>query len=72
VKTEDFYVCCGYSDVWRVWFNETVIITVLKSIARKRLVKTKDFMCAVVTVIFGMCGSVGLFSRLWWRSVSGQ
>jgi hypothetical protein len=43
VKTEDFYVCCGYSDNWRVWFSETVIITVLKSVIRKRLVKTEYF-----------------------------
>jgi hypothetical protein len=60
VKTEDFYVCCGYNDVWRVWFSEAVIITMLKSVTRKRLVKTKTFMCAVVTVIFGECVSVGL------------
>jgi hypothetical protein len=43
VKTEDFYVCCGYSDNWIAWFNESAIITVLKSVIRKRLVKTEDF-----------------------------
>jgi hypothetical protein len=43
VKTEDFYVCCGYSDNWRLWFRESAIITVLKSVTRKRLVKTEDF-----------------------------
>jgi phage anti-repressor protein len=43
VKTEDFYMSCDYSDNWSVWFGETVIITVLKSIAKKRLVKTEDF-----------------------------
>jgi hypothetical protein len=42
-KTDDSYVCCGYSDIWRVWFSETVIITVLKAVTRKRLVKTEDF-----------------------------
>jgi hypothetical protein len=26
-----------------VWFRETIIITVLKSVAKKRLVKTKEF-----------------------------
>jgi hypothetical protein len=26
VKTEDFYVCCGYSDIWSVWFSGTVIV----------------------------------------------
>jgi hypothetical protein len=36
-------VCCGFSDFWRMWFSESVIITVLKSIAKKRLVKTEDF-----------------------------
>jgi hypothetical protein len=34
---------CDYSDSWSVWFSETVIITVLKSVAKERLVKTKDF-----------------------------
>jgi hypothetical protein len=33
---------------------------VVKSVTRKRLVKTEKIMCAVVTVIFGMCNSVGL------------
>jgi hypothetical protein len=42
MKTKDFYVSCGYSDIWSV-FSESVIITVLKSIAKKRLVKTEDF-----------------------------
>jgi hypothetical protein len=45
VKTEDFYVSCGYSDNWSVKFSETVIITVLKSAAKKRLVKTKRVLC---------------------------
>jgi hypothetical protein len=26
VKTKDFYVSCGYSDIWRVWFSGTVIV----------------------------------------------
>jgi hypothetical protein len=26
VKTEDFYVCCGYSDNWSVWLIGTVIV----------------------------------------------
>jgi hypothetical protein len=40
---KEFYVSCDYSDNLSVWFNETVIITVLKSVARKRLVKIEDF-----------------------------
>jgi hypothetical protein len=43
VKTEDFHVSCGYSDISRVWFSETFIITVVKSVTRKRLVKTKGY-----------------------------
>jgi hypothetical protein len=43
VKTKDLRVNCGCSEDWSVWFSETVIITVLKSVAKKRLVKTKDF-----------------------------
>jgi hypothetical protein len=43
VKTEDFYVCCGYSDNWRVWFSESAIITVLKLVTRKCVVKTEEF-----------------------------
>jgi hypothetical protein len=39
MKTEDFYVSYAYSDNWSVWFSETVIITVLKSVAKKRLVE---------------------------------
>jgi hypothetical protein len=42
-EAEDFYVSCDYNDNWSVWFSETVAITVLKSFARKRLVKTEDF-----------------------------
>jgi hypothetical protein len=42
VKIEDFYVSCDYNDNWSVWFRETVIITVLKSVAKKRQVKTKE------------------------------
>jgi hypothetical protein len=34
---------CDYSDNWSVWFSETVIITMLKSVAKKRLLMTKDF-----------------------------
>jgi hypothetical protein len=26
LKTEDFYVSCGYSDIWSVWFSGTVIV----------------------------------------------
>jgi hypothetical protein len=26
VKTEDFYVDCGYSDIWSVWFSGTVVV----------------------------------------------
>jgi hypothetical protein len=40
---KDFYVRCDYSDTWSVWFSETVIIIVLKSVARKLLVKTENF-----------------------------
>jgi hypothetical protein len=36
-------VRCDYSDNWSVEFSGTVVITVLKSVAMKRLVKTKDF-----------------------------
>jgi hypothetical protein len=54
------------SDIWSVWFSETVIITLLKSVAKKRLLKTKDFYVSCdysnnwnvwfsVTVIIG-CG----------------
>jgi phage anti-repressor protein len=43
MKTKDIYVSCDYSDNWSVWFSETVIITVLKSVAKKCLVKTEDF-----------------------------
>jgi hypothetical protein len=42
VKTEDFYVICGYRASLRVSFSDTVIIIVLKSVARKFLVKTED------------------------------
>jgi hypothetical protein len=45
LMTEDFYVCCGYSDIFRVWLSESVIITVLKSVTRKRLVQTEYFLC---------------------------
>jgi hypothetical protein len=58
MKIEDFYVCCGYSDIWRVWFSESFIITVLKSVTWKHLVKTEDFQVAVVTVIFRVYNSV--------------
>jgi hypothetical protein len=34
VMKKDFCVSCGYSDIWRLWFSETVIITVLKSVTR--------------------------------------
>jgi hypothetical protein len=37
LKTK-LYVCCSYS--------ETVIINILKSVARIRLVKTENFACA--------------------------
>jgi phage anti-repressor protein len=43
VKTKDLYVSCDYSEIWSVWFSETVIIAVLKSVVRKLLVKTEDF-----------------------------
>jgi hypothetical protein len=36
-------VCCSYSDNWSVYVGETVIITVLKLVTRKSLMKTKDF-----------------------------
>jgi hypothetical protein len=42
VKTEDFYVSRGYSANWSVWLSKTVIITVLKSVAKKRQVKKQD------------------------------
>jgi hypothetical protein len=37
--------------------SDTAIITVLKSVTRKRLVKTEDFMCAAVTAVIGVCNS---------------
>jgi hypothetical protein len=27
VKTKDFHVSYGYSDIWDVWFNGTVIVS---------------------------------------------
>jgi hypothetical protein len=39
------YVCCSYSDIWSVWFSETVIVTVLRSVTRKRLLKRKKTLC---------------------------
>jgi hypothetical protein len=46
LKTEDFHVCCGYTDIWNVWFSEGVVITVLKNAAKKRLLKKADlFVC---------------------------
>jgi hypothetical protein len=50
--------------VRNVRFSETLIITVLKSATRKRLVKTEDFMCAAVTVVFGVCNSARLLQLL--------
>jgi hypothetical protein len=38
VKTKDLQVR------WGVWFSETLLITVSKSVARKCLVKQKTFM----------------------------
>jgi hypothetical protein len=32
----------------------------LEAATKQRLMKTEDFMCAVVTVIFGVCNSVNL------------
>jgi hypothetical protein len=66
LKTED-YVCCGCSDIWRVQFSESAIITMLKSVTRKRQVKTEDFYVSCGysvfwnvwfsgTVIVGCCG----------------
>jgi hypothetical protein len=52
-------VCCSYSDILGVWFSETVIITVLKSVTRKHLMKTKDF-----------CVSCG-YSNIWGVWFSG-
>jgi glycopeptide antibiotics resistance protein len=37
-----------------------VIITLLKTVAKKLLLKTEDFICAVVTVIFGEYNSVSV------------
>jgi hypothetical protein len=37
---------------------------VLKSVTGERLVKTEDFACAVVTVIFGVCNSASLKTRV--------
>jgi hypothetical protein len=37
------------------------LITVLKSVTRKRLVKTEEFICVVVTVLFGVYNSVRVF-----------
>jgi hypothetical protein len=36
-------VSCDYSDNLSLWFSETDMITLLKSVAKKCLVKTKDF-----------------------------
>jgi hypothetical protein len=52
VKTKYFYVSCGCND------NCSVIITVLETVAKKRLLKTEDILCAVVTVTFGDYNSV--------------
>jgi hypothetical protein len=26
MKTEDFYVSCGYNDIWSMWFSGSVIV----------------------------------------------
>jgi hypothetical protein len=57
-------VCCRYSDIWSVWFSETVIIAVLKSVARKRLLKTEKTSYVLQLVIFGECGSLRLLELL--------
>jgi hypothetical protein len=36
-------MCAVVTVIFGLWFSETVIITVLKSVTRKRLVKTKHF-----------------------------
>jgi hypothetical protein len=45
-----FFVC----NIWNVWFNETVIIPVLRSFARKRLVETEN-PSACATVNWKVC-----------------
>jgi hypothetical protein len=58
-----------YIENWSVSFSETLIITALKSVARKRLVKIKDFYVSsdhsdnwsvwfTGTVIVGCCGDL--------------
>jgi hypothetical protein len=48
---------CDYSDNWSVWFSDTV----LKSVAKNRLVKTKDFYVRCdYSDNWSVCGSVGL------------
>jgi hypothetical protein len=47
-----FFVC----SIWSVWFNETVIIPVLRSVAGKRLVETGS-ACACATVCCKWCKS---------------
>jgi hypothetical protein len=44
--------------------SETILLTVLKSVARKRLVKTENILCAVDTLIFGLRNSVRLLCLL--------
>jgi hypothetical protein len=39
---------------WSVWFSGTLMITVLKSVTRKRLAKTEDFYVS--------CGYSGIWS----------
>jgi hypothetical protein len=34
--------------MWSVWFSDTVMITVLNSVTRKRLLKTKKTLCVYV------------------------
>jgi hypothetical protein len=57
VKTKESDVSCDYSDNLSAWFSGTVIITVLKSVARKRLVKIEDFYISCDHSIIGVCGS---------------
>jgi hypothetical protein len=45
-----FFVC----NIWSVWFNETVIIPVLRSVARRRLVETEN-PSACATVNWKVC-----------------
>jgi hypothetical protein len=65
---ETSIVCAVVTEIIGVHNSVSVIITVLKSVTRKSLMKTKD----LVAVMFLVCVSVGLYIWFWWIFVSGQ